>query len=130
MATATATTNYEEYDPTETLSDLKLGSAVGSGPDFIPAIDLAGVDSDNGRAVIVEQIRRASSTVGFFQIVNHGVPLGVLERTMASVKGFFGQPTDIKTRFDRREMGTGISYFSNLELYYSKALANWRYSNN
>ncbi|XP_059446316.1 1-aminocyclopropane-1-carboxylate oxidase homolog 4-like [Corylus avellana] len=111
--------------PPETLSDLKSGSAVGSGPDFIPAIDLAGVDSDHGRSVIVEQIRRASSTVGFFQIVNHGVPLGVLERAMASVKGFYEQPTDIKARLYTRERGIGVSYFSNLDLYHSKA-ASWR----
>jgi hypothetical protein len=113
--------------PPETLSDLNPGSALGSEPDFIPAIDLAGVDSDHRRAVIVEQIRRASSTVGFFQIVNHGVPLGVLDRTMASIKGFYEQPTDIKAQFYRREMGTGVSYFSNLDLYHSKA-ASWRYA--
>jgi len=112
--------------PPETLSDLNPGSALGSEPDFIPAIDLAGVESDHRRAVIVEQIRRASSTVGFFQIVNHGVPLGVLDRTMASIKGFYEQPTDIKAQLYRREMVTGVSYFSNLDLYHSKA-ASWRY---
>ncbi|XP_062171478.1 1-aminocyclopropane-1-carboxylate oxidase homolog 4-like isoform X2 [Alnus glutinosa] len=111
--------------PPEILSDLKPGSALGSEPDFIPAIDLAGVESDHRRAVIVEQIRRASSTLGFFQIVNHGVPLGVLDRTMASIKGFYEQPTDIKAQLYRREMVTGVSYFSNLDLYHSKA-ASWR----
>jgi hypothetical protein len=112
--------------PPETLSDLKLSSEVRPGPDFIPSIDLAGIDSDHRRAVIVEQIRRASSTVGFFQIVNHGVPLGVLDRTMASVKGFHEQPTDIKAQFYRRGTGTGVSYLSNVDLFHSKA-ASWRY---
>jgi hypothetical protein len=55
--------------PPETLSDLNPGSALGSEPDFIPAIDLAGVDSDHRRAVIVEQIRRASSRWEFWTVL-------------------------------------------------------------
>ncbi|XP_059446087.1 1-aminocyclopropane-1-carboxylate oxidase homolog 4-like [Corylus avellana] len=112
--------------PPETLSDLKPGSEVRSGSDLvIPAIDLSGVDSDARRSVIVDEIRRASSSFGFFQIVNHGVPLGVLDRTMASIKGFHEQPTEMKERFYRREIGTGVSYMSNVDLYHSKA-ASWR----
>jgi len=112
--------------PPETLSDLKPGSEARTGPDVvIPTIDLSGVDSDARRSVIVDEIRRASSSYGFFQIVNHGVPLGVLDRTMASIKGFHEQPTEMKERFYRRDIGTGVSYLSNVDLYSSKA-ASWR----
>jgi hypothetical protein len=114
--------------PPETLSDLKPGSEARTGPDVvIPTIDLSGVDSDARRSVIVDEIRRASSSYGFFQIVNHGVPLGVLDRTMASIKGFHEQPTEMKERFYRRDIGTGVSYLSNVDLYSSKA-ASWRYA--
>jgi hypothetical protein len=111
--------------PPETLSDLKPGTRTGSGPEIIPAIDLSGLDSGNRRSVIVEEIRRAASTFGFFQIVNHGVPLDVLDRTMASVKGFHEQPTEKKAGVYRREISTGVSYMSNVDLYHSKA-ASWR----
>uniref|UniRef100_A0A2N9H2Z8 Fe2OG dioxygenase domain-containing protein n=1 Tax=Fagus sylvatica TaxID=28930 RepID=A0A2N9H2Z8_FAGSY len=151
---ATVTTNDEEYDrvkavkqfdesklgvkglldsgittiprffihPPEVLAQLKPAPV--TRPDLIPTIDLSGVDSPN-RSLIVDQIRRASSSFGFFQIINHGVPLGVLDRTMASIKGFHEQPTEIKARYYRRGIGTGVSFISNVDLYNSKA-ASWR----
>ncbi|KAF5450337.1 hypothetical protein F2P56_030697 [Juglans regia] len=111
--------------PPETLSDLKPSSETRPGTELVPAIDLTGVESGPRRAVIIDRIRRAASTSGFFQIINHGVPLGVLDRTMAAIRSFHEQPTETKARFYTRDVGTGVSYLSNVDLYHSKA-ASWR----
>nr|QBM92029.1 1-aminocyclopropane-1-carboxylate oxidase 4 [Rosa x burboniana] len=90
----------------------------------IPTIDLSDLHSDR-RSSIVDQVSGACRNFGFFQITNHGIPTVVLDRTIAAVKAFHEQPTEVKARFYRREMGQGVSYLSNVDLYTSKA-ASWR----
>ena len=41
------------------------------------------------------------------------------------MKAFHEQPTEIKARVYRRDVGTGVSFISNVDLYHSKA-ASWR----
>ncbi|XP_022775690.1 1-aminocyclopropane-1-carboxylate oxidase homolog 4-like [Durio zibethinus] len=102
--------------PPENLSDLKpkLESVV------IPTIDLSGP-----RSVVVEQVASASRSFGFFRILNHGIPVQVLDRTIGSVRAFHEQPQDVKAGFYRRDKGTGVSLVCNNDLFHSKA-ASWR----
>ncbi|KAJ7954310.1 1-aminocyclopropane-1-carboxylate oxidase-like 1 [Quillaja saponaria] len=108
--------------PPEILSDLK---PTPESKNQILTIDLSGVDSPDHRSTIVNQIRKASADFGFFQIINHGIPLQVLDRTIDSFKTFHEQPTEIKAQIYGKETGTGVFFLSNSDLYHSKA-ASWR----
>ncbi|CAL1375895.1 unnamed protein product [Linum trigynum] len=97
----------------------------GARPDVIPTVDLSGVDRPDARAKIAEQISGACRQLGFFQVVNHGIPVEFLDRFVGAVRGFHEQPTEEKAKLYRREPGTGVSFFSNIDLFHSKA-ASWR----
>ncbi|KAK9275304.1 hypothetical protein L1049_022566 [Liquidambar formosana] len=58
-------------------------------------IDLSKLDGAN-RDRVAEQIAAAAETVGFFQVVNHGVPLELLESVKVAAHRFFGQPPEKK----------------------------------
>lgn len=107
--------------PPDTLSSLRPGRP---GLDLIPTIDLSGVDSHQ-RPEIVERVSRACRELGFFQIINHGVPVEVLDRTIGAVRAFHEGSPEEKAKIYRREMKTGVSFFSNVDLFQSKA-ASWR----
>ncbi|PNT15814.2 hypothetical protein POPTR_010G107500v4 [Populus trichocarpa] len=114
--------------PPETLSDLKSKRSTrlpDSESNLIPTIDISGLEDSNRRSAVVDKVGRACREFGFFQVVNHGVPLEVLDRTIGGIKGFHELPTEEKMRWYRREMGSGVSFLSNVDLFHSKA-ASWR----
>lgn len=55
------------------------------------AIDLSELNGPN-RDSVATAIARAAETLGFFQVVNHGVPLELLEALKDAAHKFFGQP--------------------------------------
>ncbi|XP_021891510.1 feruloyl CoA ortho-hydroxylase 1 isoform X1 [Carica papaya] len=60
-----------------------------------PPIDLSKLDgSDHDQ--VVNQIIRAAETLGFFQVVNHGVPVELLESLKTAAHNFFALPPEKK----------------------------------
>ncbi|KAF9588881.1 hypothetical protein IFM89_016844 [Coptis chinensis] len=92
----------------------------------IPVIDFSGVQNDTTRrSSIVEEVRRASETGGFFQLVNHGIDVRVLDEMIGSVGKFYEQPKEVKSKYYTRDFRAKVRYNSNFDLYQSPA-ANWR----
>ncbi|KAL4272149.1 hypothetical protein GQ457_13G025840 [Hibiscus cannabinus] len=92
----------------------------------IPVVDLTGIEYDAGRhKEAVEKVRRASETWGFFQIVNHGVPSGVMEEMKNGVRRFFELDVEVKKAYYAGDTAAKFKYTSNFDLY-TAPFANWR----
>ncbi|KAG8047207.1 hypothetical protein GUJ93_ZPchr0008g13230 [Zizania palustris] len=87
----------------------------------IPVIDLADVERDR----VVAQVRAAAETVGFFQLVNHGVSGEIMDETLAAVRRFNEEPTEAKRPYYTRDHARKVRFNSNFDLFKSPA-ANWR----
>ncbi|KAH0905734.1 hypothetical protein HID58_037561 [Brassica napus] len=81
----------------------------------IPTIDLQGGGT------------YAAEKWGFFQVINHGISLDVMERMKEGVREFHEQDPEVRKRFYSRDSSNKMVpvYSSNFDLYSSQA-ANWR----
>ncbi|KAL6185075.1 hypothetical protein ACLB2K_041210 [Fragaria x ananassa] len=92
----------------------------------IPVIDLKGLSDPTKRKGIIADVADASESWGFFQIVNHGIPVDVLEEIKDGARGFFEQDTEVKKQFYTRDnFSSPFVYNSNFDLYSAPA-TNWR----
>lgn len=108
------------------LDESEKDSASSSTQLGVPSVDLVGIHQDpTRRKVVVEKIREASETWGFFQVVNHGIPVSVLEEMKNGVLGFYEQDSEVKRELYTRDPVKPFVYNSNFDLYSSPA-ANWR----
>eukprot|EP00253_Pinus_taeda_P015293 PITA_15293 len=64
----------------------------------LPVIDLAGLEDTDQRFKIVSQIAQASQEWGFFQIINHGIPVSLLETVKRVSQEFFDLPLEEKRK--------------------------------
>jgi isopenicillin N synthase-like dioxygenase len=77
------------------------------------------IDIDRDPATVGSEIDEVLRTVGFFQVVNHGVPDEVADRCWQYTKAFFDLPLDEKLSIERPENGK-FGYFPML----AESLAN------
>ncbi|XP_056170403.1 1-aminocyclopropane-1-carboxylate oxidase homolog 1-like [Syzygium oleosum] len=110
--------------PPENLRDLSPdtdGAATGL---EVPIIDMMGY-RDSRRRDVVNELCRASETWGFFQIINHGVPVDAMDGMLEAVKQFHEQPEGMKREWYSRDDAKKFRYYSNGDLFRSKALS-WK----
>ncbi|CAA0806662.1 1-aminocyclopropane-1-carboxylate oxidase homolog 1 [Striga hermonthica] len=93
-------------------------------PDFVvPVIDLGAAEEN--RTCIVNKIRQSSEKFGFFQVINHGIPVSVLEEMIGGVRRFNEQALEVKKEYYTRDVTRKFVFNSNFDLYSAPA-ANWR----
>nr|XP_010918786.1 1-aminocyclopropane-1-carboxylate oxidase homolog 1 isoform X1 [Elaeis guineensis] len=91
----------------------------------VPVIDLQAIDDASRRKEIVREVCEASKTWGFFQVVNHGIPIGILEDMLEGGRKFHEQDREERAKFYSRDRMKKVAYFTNVDFYKSRA-ASWR----
>lgn len=67
----------------------------------VPQIDLS--DFDNCKAEIADQLWKASTEIGFFQLVNHGIPQAQIDEAFAFAEKFFDLSAEVKGKYPLRK---------------------------
>ncbi|KAL3819710.1 hypothetical protein ACJIZ3_005615 [Penstemon smallii] len=87
----------------------------------VPVIDLSGTR----RKAIVEEVRIASEKWGFFQVVNHGIPLSVVDGMIEGVRQFNEMDVEEKKKYYTRDGTRRVRFHSSFDLFTS-ATASWK----
>ncbi|KAL7593164.1 hypothetical protein Lser_V15G32042 [Lactuca serriola] len=74
---------------------------------------------------MVEMILEASANLGIFQVVNHGIPVSVMDEAVQGVCRFHEQDDEVNKGFYTRDISSTLVYNNNYNMYSSPAL-NWR----
>ena len=92
----------------------------------IPIIDLKDIHSNPAlHTQVMGKIRSACHEWGFFQVINHGIPISVLDEMIDGIRRFHEQDTEARKEFYTRDSKKKVVYFSNLGLHSGNPV-NWR----
>ncbi|KAM0030525.1 putative non-hem dioxygenase domain, isopenicillin N synthase [Helianthus debilis subsp. tardiflorus] len=92
----------------------------------LPTIGLQGIDEDPiRRKDVIEKMKDALESWGFFQLVNHGIPINILEDMKKGVMDFHEQDSEVKKQWYTRDSTSRVLYYSNFDLCTS-SVTNWR----
>ncbi|TDQ13750.1 isopenicillin N synthase-like dioxygenase [Algoriphagus boseongensis] len=80
--------------------------------DEIPSLDLADFTSGTPeqKKAFVKKLGEAYQNIGFVAIKNHGLNQDLQDRLYASIKAFFALPDDIKSKYEKPEIGYQRGY--------------------
>ncbi|KAI3977824.1 hypothetical protein MKX01_036664 [Papaver californicum] len=90
---------------------------------MIPVIDLE--EMQNRRKEVVNEIRLASESWGFFQLLNHGVPETIMDEMIKGVAKFHEQDTEVKKQFYTRDSTRKVKYQTSFDWFQTKS-AKWK----
>ncbi|PIN16400.1 Iron/ascorbate family oxidoreductase [Handroanthus impetiginosus] len=93
----------------------------------IPTIDLECLNKNNtaARGEIIDKVKDACEKWGFFQILNHGIPMILMNEVLEDVRKFHELDTEVKKKYYSRDFKKKVVYNSNFDLYKAPS-ANWR----
>ncbi|KAJ4839205.1 hypothetical protein Tsubulata_044694 [Turnera subulata] len=109
-------------------ADQLVSSETASSHLQLPVIDLKNIHQDAAqRKRIVDEIRDAAGSWGFFQIVNHGVPQVVIGEMLEGARNFHELPVEEKAKYYSRDPKKLVKYLSNVEGFlFKKKAATWK----
>ncbi|XP_061374537.1 1-aminocyclopropane-1-carboxylate oxidase homolog 1-like [Gastrolobium bilobum] len=92
----------------------------------VPIIDLQDIHKNSSLHVeVLDKIRSACKEWGFFQVINHGISVHVLDEMINGIRRFHEQDAEVRKQFYSRDYKKKVRYFCNGSLFRDKA-ADWR----
>ena len=105
------TTTTPEYGLKELQLETTFGGMGKETEREIPLIDLS--DFENRRSEITDQLWQAATQVGFFQLVNHGLDVKLVQSAFALSEAFFSLSNEQKAAFAlKKGLNTGWEFMS------------------
>ena len=94
----------------------------------VPVVDLSGVEFEDRRKKIVDEIREACEKWGFLQVINHGIPSSVLEGMIDGTRKFHEQDVEVKKEYYSSDPTTRrVRYDGNVHVYKTEGkTAHWK----
>ncbi|KAL6981338.1 hypothetical protein U1Q18_022967 [Sarracenia purpurea var. burkii] len=86
----------------------------------LPIIDLSSLDHPSLRPQTIDQVRVACKELGFFQVINHGIPLSFIRDALEIAKEFFNLPSEEKMRHASDNVHDPIRYGTSLNHVHDK----------
>nr|GMD16457.1 feruloyl CoA ortho-hydroxylase 1-like [Ipomoea batatas] len=109
--------NQYVHPPEERLSSMDVVS-----DDSIPVIDVSNWEDPKVAKLICD----AAEKRGFFQIVNHGIPLEMLEKAKAATYRFFREPAEEKKKYSKENCPTSHVRYSTSFLPQIEKALEWK----
>nr|GLL31750.1 feruloyl CoA ortho-hydroxylase 1-like [Ipomoea trifida] len=109
--------NQYVHPPEERLSSMDVVS-----DDSIPVIDVSNWEDPKVAKLICE----AAEKRGFFQIVNHGIPIEMLEKAKAATYRFFREPAEEKKKYSKENCPTSHVRYSTSFLPQIEKALEWK----